>query len=154
MTLDRSKLTSPGSIIAVLLVALSGSVLYATSSYPEPMVRGDPGPALFPRILACILILLAVLLFISSLKTKETTPRLSWRMMKRPLVVLLLLIAFVAAVDYWDTFILLPILLASVMMVMGERKLRMLIGVPLCFDAFVYLVFYRIFHIMLPTVYF
>ena len=155
MMLDKTKLGSPGIVISILLGALSVSVFYATGSYPEPMIPGDPGPALIPRLLAGIIFALAVLLFVSTLRESKTESHpFRWRIVKKPLATLFLIVVFVAVVGYWDTFILLPILLACVMLLMGERKVLPLIAIPILLDVFMYVIFYRIFHIMLPTVYF
>lgn len=48
-------------ILGVVVVVLGGAVLVGTRTFPE-MPGGMPGPALFPRILAGLLILFGVLL--------------------------------------------------------------------------------------------
>ena len=58
-----------------------------------------------------------------------------------------------AVVGYWDLVYPLPILLGCVMILMGERKVLAIIAIPIMFDVFAYVVFYRIFNIMPPTVY-
>ena len=141
--------------ISVILAAVSVYIILEASSFPEAMTPGSPGPALFPRLLALTLLFLSTLLFLQDVRGKTDAPRpIGWRRASRVGLLLSLIVAFLLLVDAWDTYILLPILLASTMFLMGERRIWLIATVPLLFDLFVYVVFYRIFNIQLPTVYF
>ena len=67
------------------------------------------------------------------------------------LLALLLVIGFLLGVKTLGVFLLLPPLLGGVMAIMGERRPGTLVAVPLLFDLFVYVVFYRVFSVDLPT---
>jgi hypothetical protein len=142
-------------VIALILIGVSSYIFYDTSFYPEPLVPGAPGAAYFPRGLAYVLLVLAGLLLIQSWRAKkEEETQMGWSVLWKLGLTFILAAAFIFLLDVWDTFILIPILLAAVMVIMGERRIRSIVAVPLIFDLFIYVVFYRIFHVQLPTLYF
>ncbi|MDH4268087.1 MAG: tripartite tricarboxylate transporter TctB family protein [Deltaproteobacteria bacterium] len=142
-------------VMGCLLIGVTGYILYETNFYPSPIVPGAPGPAYFPRGLACTLLLLAVVLFVQGLRAKEEGDtgmrgQVVWKLG----CTLILIVTYLALLEIWDTFILTPLLLAPIMVIMGERRIQSIIAVPLIFDLFIYAVFYRIFHVQFPTIYF
>lgn len=142
-------------VIALLLIALSGYIFYETSSYPEPFVQGAPGASVFPNVLASCLIVLSVILFINGFRDKkESTGITDWKALGKIGIDLALVIVFLVVLEAFDIFILMPLLLAATMIIMGEKSIKAVIALPLIFDLFVYVVFYRMFHVMLPTIYF
>jgi hypothetical protein len=142
-------------VIALILIGVSSYIFYETSSYPEPIVPGAPGAAYFPRGLAYVLLALAVLLLTQSWRArKEEATGMRWSVLWKLGLTFILAAAFIYLLDVWEPFILIPILLAAVMVIMGERRIRSIVAVPLIFDLFIYVVFYRIFHVQIPTLYF
>ncbi|MBN2570141.1 MAG: tripartite tricarboxylate transporter TctB family protein [Deltaproteobacteria bacterium] len=142
-------------VISSLLMAVSIYIFYETSSYPEPLIEGAPGASLFPNVLALCLVILSVILFINGFLHKkvieETT---NWKMVGKVGIDLVLIIIFLIFLDIWDVFIMMPLLLGATMIIMGEKSIKAIIAVPLIFDLFVYAVFYKMFNVMLPTIYF
>lgn len=142
-------------VVALLLALVAGTVLFDARTYPPSLAPGAPGPALFPRLLAGTLLALAALLLAGSLREAPTERRApDPRGMGRPGLVLLLLAAFLVLVPSLDFFLLLPILLGTVMGVMGERRRTVLVGAPVAFAVFVYALFHKAFGIRFPTVFF
>ena len=136
-------------------MALSIYIFYETSFYPEPFVQGAPGASAFPNVLASCLVVLSVILFIKGLRNKkEIEDVTNWKPFGKICIDLILIIAFLMLLDIWDIFILLPLLLATTMVIMGEKSIKAIIALPLIFDLFVYTVFYKMFNVMLPTIYF
>lgn len=145
----------PDIVITFILAFVSFYIFYDTGTYPEPIVPGAPGAALFPRTLALMLLILSLILFIKALRRKTgQRVQLNWQAIGKIGLSLILAIAFWALLNVWDIFIMMPILLVSIMVIMGERRIKTTITVAIIFDVFIYVVFYRIFHVMLPTIYF
>jgi len=142
-------------ITACLLIVLSIYIFHETSLYPEPFIEGAPGASAFPNVLAFCLIVLSVILIIDSFRHKsERVDSTNWKAIAKISIDLILIIAFLVILEFWDIFILMPLLLAATMFIMGEKSIKAIILLPLAFDLFVYVVFYRMFHVMLPTIYF
>lgn len=148
--------TRPRDVVAAgALAAAAVYVWLETAGYPGSLVSGAPGPAFFPRLLALLAAGLGLLLAWRAWRGTSTAGRDVSRSEARRIGSSLLLLAlFVALLPRVGTFLLLPPLLASVMLLMGERSWLALAGVPLLFDVFVYFVFYRFFSVDLPTVLF
>lgn len=113
-------------------------------------VGWELSPSLFPLLIAGFLLVLSLALiregFHSSAQEDQTA--FNWR----PVLVTVL-----AALAY---FLLMPRLgfvlatacfLAGMMVYLGERRPLLLILLPLCFSAGVYLLFARLLHVMLPA---
>jgi hypothetical protein len=145
-------------VISLILIGVCAYIFYETSFYPEPIVPEAPGAAYFPRGLAAALILLAAFLFIQGWLpgkgAQKEEAKMQWPAVWKMGLTLLLSAGFIASFEILDTFILIPLLLAPIMVIMGERKIRSIIAVPLMFDLFIYVVFYRLFHVQIPTFYF
>lgn len=145
----------PDAIVSLLLLGISSYVFYETASYPEPIVPGSPGPALYPRVVASLIAVSSVALFVQSVREtrRNGTPAAPLGLARMWLSVsLIMLFLFIA--PHWDTFVLLPLLMSSIMAIMGERRFKTILATALVFDLFVYVVFYRVFGVPLPTVYF
>lgn len=154
----------PGSVkwadagLGVILLGVGLYVLFAAAGYPGSLIPGSPGPALFPRLVAGILILLSLFLLLTTLGAaragvqgatapEKDTHRGRWRVGAAVMV----LVPFSVFMDRLDLFLTLPVMLAAIMVIMGERRPSRLIVVPLTFALFVYVVFYRTFGVALPT---
>lgn len=161
------------------LCAVAAVVAADTLSYPPSLVPGAPGPAFFPRLLAGLLFALGLVLAARAWRddhgavepdagAAEREGRSPERARgdggSRPagspagrLEVVRVaggvtaIAAFLWLAPRIDTFALLPVLVASLMALMGERRAVPLLAVPLGFTLFVYLVFHRAFGVILPT---
>jgi len=138
-------------VTAGVLLALALGVVAETGGYPGSLVPGAPGPAFFPRFLAAALALLALLLGAQALRGGRRAEVPATEGLGRTVLALLLVVGFLLGVESLGVFLLLPPLLGGVMAIMGERRPGMLVAVPLLFDLFVYVVFYRVFSVDLPT---
>ena len=142
-------------VISFILIGMSLYIFYETSFYPEALVPDAPGAALFPRVLAGALLCLSAILFVRGVRRRtDVRGGLVWLAAGKIVLSLGLAIIFWALLSVLDIFILMPLFLASIMVIMGERRIKTIILVPIVFDLFIYVVFYRIFHVKLPTVYF
>ncbi len=145
-------------VISFVLIGICAYIFYETSFYPESIVPEAPGASYFPRGLAAVLLLLAAFLFIQGRRAgkevKKEEGKMQWPAVWKLGLTLLLAAGFITLFEIWDTFILIPLLLAPIMVIMGERKIRTIVAVPLMFDLFIYVVFYRLFNVQIPTFYF
>lgn len=142
-------------LAAGFFLGLAIYVYIETGDYPESLMRSAPGPAFFPRLLAMILGGLALILAGRALAGSTSPGDVTSREgLGKICLSLAVLVGFLLSLPYGDIFLTLPLLLASVMAIMGERRWSVLLTAPLLFDLFVYVVFYRFFSVDLPTVYF
>lgn len=141
-------------IIAVVLALVSVVVWHDTSSYPSSLVPGAPGGAAFPRALAVSLLVLATLLLVEALRRDvEPETHVGWEGVGKSSAVLGMLVLFVLLASVWDFYLLLYVIVAATMAVMGERRKQTLLGLPILFVAFVYVVFHRVFGVDFPSAY-
>lgn len=154
----------------VVLLGLAVLLLVDARSYPEPLVRGAPGPAFFPRAIALLISLCGIALLARAWRARRTRGGGATEAVEapcardaravadataadrlRPLAALASIAAFLALLPRVGTVLLLPPLIAVLMWLMGERRPRILALVPLGFTAFVALVFVRLLGVALPT---
>jgi len=161
-----------GFIEASLLFGLALAIFLDTRAYPASLVPDAPGPAFFPRLLALGLGVCAGVLGGRAWRSgpeDEGPAAASARVVApagpavtdrggvavgaagRVAVAVGAIAGFILLAPRVGTFVVLPALLAALMVLLGERKPRSLIGVPLLFTAFVYLVFFRLLGVELPT---
>ena len=155
---------------AGLLILLSLLIIRETAGFPPSLVPGAPGPAFFPRLLAGGVILLSLLLALQAMRRRATrgdvprepvpaaehaapagSPPPAGSPLLRSAATLGATLLFLLGVERVDFFLLLLPLLAVVMAVMGERRPKILLLVPLAFVGFVYGVFFRLFGVPFPT---
>ena len=145
---------SANVIVAAGLLVVAGYVVHDARSYPASVVPGSPGPGLFPALVGLLIGLLAVLLLVHSGRFRLNADDTDTGSPVRALAALALVLLFVATLESTDVFIGLAALLAAIMWLMGERRPAALVCMPALFDLFVYVVFFRVFGIPLPTVVF
>jgi hypothetical protein len=148
-------------VIAVLMIGLGAYVFYEALSFPVSIVDGAPGAGRLPMFLGSLLFILSLILFIQStgfFKQKTAEKReneiVNWKALGKILIGIFCTILYLVLLEDIDIFILIPFLLLSIMLLMGERNITALIAVPICFNLFVFIVFYKIFGVALPTIYF
>lgn len=129
-------------------------VIADTMSYPGSIVPGAPGPAFFPRLLAG-LVLLCVAISLrrgrapAAPRSEESVA--PWRSVAAAAITIA---AFLWLAPRTDAFLLLPPLVAALMWWMGERVWPVLLGVPILFTVFIYVILYRVLGVALPTRFF
>ncbi len=153
-----------------VLALVAAVVIIDSLAYPPSLVPGAPGPAFFPRLLAAGLLACAGVL---GRRAARGTPRPDGEpaggataadadgrgtgsrlhRLDRPRVAggIVAVAGFLLLGPRTDTIATLPLLVTSLMALMGERRVAPLVAVPLGFTLFVYLVFERAFGVPLPT---
>ena len=148
---------------AGLLAVVAVGVLLDSRSYPGSLAEGAPGPAFFPRLLAVLLLGCAVWLAVrarpwsprpeASPPVSDPTADPDTRARRR--VRLGLAAAWIAVFLFvWPwlgTVLSIPLLVAGLMWLTGERSRVALVAVPIGFAGFIYLVFMVALGVPLPT---
>ena len=135
-----------------LLITIATGVLWDSRTYPPSLSSGTPGPAFFPRLLALLLGDAGIVLLIKRYRT--TAPRdkkgsvLATHSSKKPAtkwknlgLMIVTIAGFLLVSPQIGTVFALPILISSLMWLIGERSALLLVTVPLAFSVFVYGVF-------------
>ncbi len=146
---------------AGLLAVVAAGVLLDSRSYPGSLAEGAPGPAFFPRLLAVLLMGCAAWLAIRAARQPlESDPGRSrgnvapgsgaGRGVRLGLGAAWIAV-FLLAWPRLGTVVSVPLLVAGLMWLTGERSRLALIAVPLGFAAFIYLVFMVVLGVPLPS---
>ena len=161
---------------AGLLAAVAAAVLLDSRSYPGSLAEGAPGPAFFPRLLAMLLMGCAAWLAIRASRRSERSGSPTGRSEPPPTgesaparsrgnvsrapgagrgVRLGLgagwIAVFLLVWPHLGTVISVPLLVAGLMWLTGERSRVVLIAVPLVFASFIHLVFMVALGVPLPA---
>lgn len=134
-----------------LLAAIAVAVGWDSLSYPGSVVPDAPGPGFFPRLLAgllvgCALVLLARVLMRPA-AASEKEPLGLWRLAGA----IAAIAVFLTLAGPLDVLVLLPVLIAVLMLLSGERSKLALVVAPIVFTLFIYVVFVRSLGVALPT---
>ncbi|MDH3733515.1 MAG: tripartite tricarboxylate transporter TctB family protein [Gemmatimonadota bacterium] len=162
--MDRRLLTEAG-----ILAAVGAVVIVDSLSYPASLVPGAPGPAFLPRLLASGLLAAAGMLAWRARpgggsREPDGTPSQpepepgeapshppsAPGAGPRVTIAVAAIAGFIAIAPRTHTLIVLPVLVAVLMVLMGERRPIRLLGAPLLFTAFVFVVFVQLFGVSLP----
>ena len=140
-------------VISVLLIGLAGLVFYGTKDFgSEELVM--IGAGVWPRVLASLLVILAVVLFIQSLmksyQDKANPIDLHSPGMKRVMKMCLALAVFSVILYFCGFMISILFLIPICMVILGERRKKWLAMVTGSVMASVYIIFVLILQLRLP----
>ena len=147
---------------AGLLAVVAAGVLLDSRSYPGSLAEGAPGPAFFPRLLAVLLMVCAAWLAVRAARQPpesdagrsrgNVSPGSgAARAAARLGLGAAWIAVFLLAWPRLGTLVSVPLLVAGLMWLTGERSRLALIAVPLAFAAFIYLVFMVALGVPLPS---
>jgi putative tricarboxylic transport membrane protein len=136
--------------------AVAGAlVIVATLSYPPGEV-GQPGPALFPRIVGGLMAALGLLLGLGGIRAGVAGERVAWRdLLGRPgfvnaLFVIGAVVAYIALADRLGFIVVTVLLLIALMWRLGVRPVQAVL-VAVAFVIVVYVLFYKVLRVPLPA---
>jgi putative tricarboxylic transport membrane protein len=140
---------------------IATGVLWDSRTYPASLSRGTPGPAFFPRLLAILLGVAGAVLLIKRYRTRAPRDKkssvLPMHSSKKPAnkwgnlgLTIVAIAGFLLVSPQIGTVLALPILVSSLMWLIGERSALLLVTVPLVFSVFVYGVFSVVLGVPLP----
>lgn len=142
-------------ITAILFIIFGSWIIYASSNFQQTFLADNfIGADFFPRIMAIIMIILAVLLLITTFydKTLKNT-KLSDifnRSMKLPIVGILILTIYLLIMDYLGFIISTIVLNLVLLLIFKVKKLHYLILVPLLTTLIIYYVFSNFLMVPIP----
>lgn len=142
-------------IVSVLMIALSGYILYETSTY-EIGQNAQKNPAVWPAFLAISLIALSVVLIIQTAFSRNPEMEnfsIDWKGqgMRKVYIMFGFTIGFVIVLKILGLLIALLILIPAIEWLMGCRSRVMLAALPVGLVAFVYVFFGIIMKLTLPA---
>ena len=124
--------------ISIVLILMSVAMFLSASKMPS--VDGGMGAGTWPKVLAVCMILLAVLLLI------QMGPGL-----KRVLTGIAIMLVFCVILNFFGFMIASAFMIPAIMILMGERRPFMLIGVTVGVLVFIYVVFAILLNLPLPS---
>lgn len=136
--------------------ALAGAAVFAATLHYPTLDGGHPGPSLFPRILATLMVAFGGALAYQGARARDTGDRVEWAALHRTagfvnaLFVLGGVVAYILVVDRLGFLITGAALLFVLMWRLGVRPLTSL-AVALAINGFVHLVFARLLKVPLPV---
>ncbi|MDQ7843410.1 MAG: tripartite tricarboxylate transporter TctB family protein [Armatimonadota bacterium] len=138
--------------LAIGVGLLLFSLFYAQQSFliRRGFASDRLGPAFFPRLLALALGILAVLLIVRALAGRSDPSRPPAIRIGVFAGVLALVVVYALLMPRAGFLIATPLLLGSVIRILGLRDWTTLIGTALGITAVLYLVFGRALHVLLP----
>lgn len=139
-------------LISVLLIIVAGLIINETRHFPK-LSGTDVGAAFFPNLLSCLLILLAVILIVNSLRGKknereEASQRNSWR---KPGIGFVAVIIYLVLIYYLGFYISTPIFLILFMWMIQYRKWMPVLASAGLATLFIYEVFEVLLKVPMPT---
>lgn len=141
-------------IAGLLLLLLASGIWILSASFPPSDIGNTPGPALFPRLVAVMLVVLTVLMWLESVRRDDDSKLFNWANpgMVRNGQLLVLSIAYCGLLGYVGFLVLTPICLLIMMLLMQRRgMLGWMIFSSLAATAAIYLVFQVFLDVPLPT---
>ncbi len=143
----RIKNISYDQLFAAGLFSVALFFYYQTTLFIIPQTIDITSPALIPRIWVIVLLLLSVLLFVKSKNEKfiksDNSPI-------TVLIIIVLLVAYLAAMQLLGYYFTTPIFILSTMYLLKYRKKEFMIMNAFGFVIFSYLIFSKLLHIDLP----
>jgi len=133
--------------LAIAVVLLSIYLLWLTTGFPPG--RGEPGPAVWPRIVL-VMVLLASAYLVTMARRRADEKKIDARRLRLPGVILTLAILYIVALQY-AFFVSTALFLFACMMILRVWSWPILFGVSIGFPLVVYLVFVRVLHLTFPT---
>lgn len=145
--------------IAGFMIVFAGWIFYATRQYPSDY-SGAPGSGFWPRVLAVVAVIFAVVLIVLSLSKRQTTeaerPVFQFFSMGMKRIYWMLFVMLLTAVSILSLgFILTSLWFASaVMVIMNERRVKWIVLASVGITATIYIIFSWILNLSLPAPFF
>jgi len=136
--------------IGLVAIILGVLLFYETFSFPPPLQKNAPGPALFPRICLVVILFFALMLIFESLFLKQSS-RLRFKLHhKQSLIVTVSLVLYLMVLPYLGFLITSLLYLIPSLLVRMDNKIRT-VWVSCVIVASLYVIFSVILNIKLPT---
>jgi hypothetical protein len=141
-------------LAALFLIAFGLWYAYLTSNLIERTLPNVPGPSFFPWMLTISLLLFSGMLLVQGLRGLPVSvlpPGWSKKQKTRSMIGILLLLVYLGVLPYLGFLLSTPPLFGGLMWTAGERRPLFLIGFSLAIPLSLFIVFRRLFQIVLPA---
>ncbi len=108
----------------------------------------DTGPALMPRLYSGVLIVLALILFFNSYRTKEKVEKGN---VKMALITMALVLTIVVLIPIIGFYIITPIVIFVFLKICQQTNKKILFGLPIGVVLFIFVFFQKILSVPIPT---
>jgi putative tricarboxylic transport membrane protein len=145
-------------IISGIILLVSCFLFYVTSTYPQSRMADQVGPALWPKIIIVVIIVLSVTQLIQFvihfLKAKKEKPKediVSEKEGFRMLILTIILsLLYGFGVSYVGFLLSILIFQTLFLLILKVKKISVLILYPFCLTIVIYAIFIKILYIPLP----
>ena len=136
--------------IGVIAIIVGVFLFYETFSFPPPLQKNAPGPALFPRVCLIVIVFFALALIFENFFLKPSS-KLSFNLHgKQFLIVVVSVITYLIALPYLGFLIASLLFLIPSLLVRMDNKIRT-VWVSCVIVASLYVIFSVILNIKLPA---
>ena len=141
----------------IVIMALSGTIFFIARGMPT-VPRGI-GPGGYPTVIAIILFLLGFALTLQNLPRKATASSgttapdsrpITWKMLKRPFQIAIVVFVYIRGMFYLGFPLLTPFFLFFTIWFFGYRRWLRAAIISIVTTAIIYVVFYYGFQVLLP----
>ena len=139
-------------VFSIIIILLSLFFFYETFNFQITNPR-DIGPAFLPRVYSLILLSLGVILLVNKIKKykTKTIKQQDVRKFNKAILAMFLLFIYILITPYLGFYLGTPIIILTFLWVTGIRNLIILLGVPIGITLLIYLLFYQLLGIPIPT---
>lgn len=134
-------------IISIFLIIISIFLYYQTITW-------EKDPATLPRLMLGVIIFLSILLIIRSItknpKKNNIIKKMSKQSFFRIFIVTCITFLYVTSINLLGLYLSTLIFLIIVLLYVGEKNKLVIIGVPILFSIFIYLIFGLFLHVDIP----
>lgn len=134
-------------IISIFLIIISIFLYYQTFTW-------EKDPATLPRLMLGVIIFLSILLIIRSItknpKKNNIIKKMSKQSFFRIFIVTCITFLYVTSINLLGLYLSTLIFLIIVLLYVGEKNKLVIIGVPILFSIFIYLIFGLFLHVDIP----
>ncbi|MDC7245160.1 MAG: tripartite tricarboxylate transporter TctB family protein [Sphaerochaetaceae bacterium] len=129
-----------GSIVLLFMCYL----LFLTYQIPKPMSEYEMGAGYVPTVYLYTAIFLLVSILIKEFLKKDDSPV---NVSRRALFFFLIIVAYVIGIRFIGYYIPTFVVLTALLFLLGERRKKILLTVPIGFIVFIFVVFQKILHV-------
>jgi putative tricarboxylic transport membrane protein len=137
------------NIISSFIAVGIALLFYVMANQFKDIPVQDTGPAFMPQLYAGILVILAILLLINSLKAKGTSKNNSSNS-KLVFITMVLVALLVSLIPILGFYIITPIAVVAFLLICKEKNPFILIGLPLGIVLFIYVLFQKLLLVPIP----
>jgi len=137
------------NIISSFIAVGIALLFYVMANQFKDIPVQDTGPAFMPQLYAGILVILAILLFINSIKAKDNSKSSSSNS-KLVFLTMLLITLLISLIPVLGFYIVTPLAVVAFLLMCKEKNLFILIGLPLGIVLFIYVLFQKLLLVPIP----